>query len=349
MFSIENVIGHRLTVSQSLCFCLKLSQHHNDMCCYHFPIYFWPRNMLTNLYNSFRRITTNQQYFPEIDGIRFLAIVLVILFHTHGYFLGKSTITFADSPGSYSLLNTFLINGDRGVELFFVLSGFVLCLPFAQYYINNGKKVQLKKYYLRRLTRLEPPYIIAMTLFFAMQLIMHVHPLGILFPSWLASLIYAHNFIFHHAPLLTVVAWSLEIEIQFYVLAPILFSILSLKPVARRSILIGLTLLIIMLQHSFPLPQNVLNIYAFAQYFFIGTLLADFHVSNTAPAFFNKSWIPFGAAVCLVAICFLPIKDSSLPPSLILLYRLTLPFIIALFYFMVLKNEKVKQMNEMKE
>src|SRR5580704_5489875 len=132
--------------------------------------------MLSNIYNKFRRITTNQLYFPEIDGIRFLAIILVVLFHTHGYFMGKSTMKFTDDPGQYNLLNTFLVNGDRGVELFFVLSGFILCLPFAHHYINNGKKVSLKKYFLRRVTRLEPPYFIAMTVIFLLSVLMNTRP-----------------------------------------------------------------------------------------------------------------------------------------------------------------------------
>src|ERR1700733_8915432 len=102
--------------------------------------------MIANIYNRFRRITSNQLYFPEIDGIRFLAITLVILFHTHGYFVGKTTLKFADDPKTYGWLNTILENGDRGVELFFVLSGFILCLPFAHHHINNGKKISLKKY-----------------------------------------------------------------------------------------------------------------------------------------------------------------------------------------------------------
>ncbi len=179
--------------------------------------------MRTNIYSRLVVACTNQLYFPEIDGIRFLAILLVVLFHIHGYFIKKTPVTFADKPDDYYWLNLFLSNGDRGVPLFFVLSGFILCLPFAHHYINHGKKVSLKKYYLRRVTRLEPPYFIAMTSIFALELVMKVKPFAVLFPSWLASLVYAHDFIFHHVPLITVVAWSLEIEIQFYLLAPLLF------------------------------------------------------------------------------------------------------------------------------
>jgi peptidoglycan/LPS O-acetylase OafA/YrhL len=301
--------------------------------------------MLHNIYNKFRRITTNQLYFPEIDGIRFLAIILVLLFHMHGYFAGKSTIQFADDPGSYSLLNLFLVNGDRGVELFFVLSGFILCLPFAHQYINHGKKMELKKYYLRRVTRLEPPYFIAMTVIFLLHIVTHMPPPQPPLPgwtaSWLASLIYSHGIIYHHTPLLTVVAWSLEVEIQFYLLAPLLFSLLSLHKTARRIILLMATILLIVAQKLSPPTFH--NLYGFGQYFLTGILLADFYVSDTASGLFNKKWMSAPAVIILATIIFFPIKNEHLPADTVFIFRLCFPFCIGLFYYIVLKNDIVKK------
>lgn len=301
--------------------------------------------MLTNIYNKFRRITSSHLYFPEIDGIRFLAISLVILFHTHGYFIAKSAV-FTDSPATYKWLNIFLESGGRGVELFFVLSGFILCLPFARQFINNDKPVLLKKYYVRRLTRLEPPYIIAITLIFLLHIIMHTSP-----PrdpsfsgwpaSWLASLTYTHNFIYHHTPFLTVVAWSLEIEIQFYLLAPFLFRILKLNVYIRRIIFIAATILLVGCQ-SFYTP-SFRNIYEYAQYFFAGILLADFYVSNTATSFFNKKWIPLLAAGLLAVICVWSPGDMAMRSANFFTFRLLFPALIALFYFIVLRNNIMKQ------
>ncbi len=52
---------------------------------------------------------------------------------------------------------------DLGVKVFFAISGFVLALPFLKYYLGiSDKKVQLKSYFIRRLTRLEPPFIITL-------------------------------------------------------------------------------------------------------------------------------------------------------------------------------------------
>ena len=61
------------------------------------------------------------------------------------------------------------MEGGYGVSIFFMISGFILSLPFAKAHFNKnpGKKnISLKRYYLRRLIRLEPPYIIALIIFF---------------------------------------------------------------------------------------------------------------------------------------------------------------------------------------
>jgi peptidoglycan/LPS O-acetylase OafA/YrhL len=297
--------------------------------------------MLASIYNKFRRITSNQLYFPEIDGIRFMAIVLVILFHTHGFFAGKST-GFPDTNMHDGWLNTFLEHGDRGVELFFVLSGFILCLPFAHQYINNGKKMMLKKYYLRRVTRLEPPYFIAMTAIFLMQVAMHVKPFDTLLPHWLASLAYSHALIYHHNPMVTVVAWSLEVEIQFYLIAPFLFRVLALHVTVRRIILLsGITLLIFFQTIYRPLFGSI---YGFGQFFIVGILLADIYVSNTLAALFNKKAVVIAALACFVSICFMsPIKYTAAPQLGGFVYNISLTLLTGLLFYMILKNDLLKK------
>ena len=297
--------------------------------------------MLNNLYNKFRRITTNQLYFPEIDGIRFLAIILVLLFHTHGYFAKKTNIQFADNVDQYDLINTFLRNGDRGVALFFVLSGFILCLPFAHHYINKGKKVQLKKYYLRRVTRLEPPYFIAMSAIFILQVAGHVAPASALFPHWLASLAYSHDLIYHHTPVLTVVAWSLEIEIQFYLLAPFLFRLLALHKITRRFIIITAIVLLVFIQGQYAPP--FISIYGYAQFFLTGILLADFYVSDVAASVFNKMFIIPVALACLIGIMYLPVNDLGAYTVSSFFVQLGFPLLIGLLYFAILKNGILKR------
>lgn len=296
--------------------------------------------MFEKLYAKFQRVTSNQLYFPEIDGIRFVAIILVVLFHIHGYFKAKTVGMFTDAATDHEWAYNFFSKGDRGVELFFVLSGFILCLPFALQYIKNGRIIELKKYYLRRVTRLEPPYIIAITGIFILQLGMHVNPDNYSMlqriQHYFASLTYTHGLIYHHTPIITVVAWSLEIEIQFYVLAPLFFRILSLPQLSRRLWILAIIIAFSIANAAYMTPALQLTLYKFIKYFFIGILLADFHVSNTAIDFFNKKWIVPFSALLLSIICVIPVVDE-------LYGKLAFPFLIGLFYYIVLKNETMKK------
>ncbi|HVG16816.1 MAG TPA: acyltransferase family protein, partial [Chitinophagaceae bacterium] len=116
---------------------------------------------------KFRRETSSIAYLPEIDGLRFLAIFWVVaLMHTTHFidekFFGNKLIV-----GAY--WRSFFMEGGHGVTLFFMISGFILSLPFAKMHLQKegAKRINLKEYYIRRLVRLEPPYIIALILFFA--------------------------------------------------------------------------------------------------------------------------------------------------------------------------------------
>jgi len=170
---------------------------------------------------------------------------------------------------------------------------------------------------------------------------MHLKPVSVLVPHWLASLGYAHDLIYHQTPMLTVVAWSLEIEIQFYLLAPLLFSLLALPRFTRRAILIAATIGVIIAQWIYPPP--FLSIYGFAQYFFVGILLADLYISDAAATLVNKKWVGPFATLCLVAIIYLPIKDEHVFATTQFVARLCFPFLLMLFYFTVLKNTALKR------
>src|SRR5690349_11306910 len=102
------------------------------------------------------RITSGGKFIPEIDGLRFIAIASVVAFHVYQYLLDRAGIA------PLGILGTALHNGQRGVPLFFVISGFILGRPFADHYLSGAPAPKLKEYYLRRLTRLEPPYIAAL-------------------------------------------------------------------------------------------------------------------------------------------------------------------------------------------
>ena len=93
-----------------------------------------------------------------------------MLFHIGGE-LGARSGHIIPLEHRYWLVGLALGNADRGVRLFFVLSGLVLALPFARQYLADGKRVVLSSYYMRRLTRLEPPYIVSVLLFVVVSMV----------------------------------------------------------------------------------------------------------------------------------------------------------------------------------
>ena len=297
---------------------------------------------MINIFSKLKRITSNQLYIPEIDGIRFVAVALVIIYHVYMYFISHSTVRGVETHSAdYRILATFLENCDRGVDMFFVLSGFVLCLPFAHHYLKEGPGISLKKYYLRRLTRLEPPYIVALSCIFFMQLAFSSNDASRLVPSWLASLIYSHGPIYHTESLITVVVWSLEIEIQFYILAPLFFKVFALGTRPRRLLLIAAIICSVGLQRQFV--TDFVFLFNYLHLFLTGMLLADLYVSQKFVTLLKKRAMIVPAIICFLGVMFLPIRNTTMHwGSLFSITMLQLAMVLVLYYA-ILQNEALKR------
>ena len=81
-------------------------------------------------------------YIPSLDVLRGFAVLLVLFLH-----------------GSYG----FFKGGWIGVDLFFVLSGYLITSLLLNEYINSGK-ISILKFYARRALRLFPPLILSILL-----------------------------------------------------------------------------------------------------------------------------------------------------------------------------------------
>src|ERR1700751_4299508 len=92
---------------------------------------------------NLRRIVSSESWVPEIDGLRFVAILVVLLFHCQAEVLSRGVQGLSlDWPRYRYLWNNF----DRGVLLFFVISGFVLARPFYQQYRLGKRRGVLSQY-----------------------------------------------------------------------------------------------------------------------------------------------------------------------------------------------------------
>ena len=91
--------------------------------------------MLQSLTNRLRRVTTTGRFVPEIDGLRFVAIMTVVAFHVLTYLRAQHPMFSA--PHTEGVIERAASTGYFGVELFFVISGFILALPFASHHLSG--------------------------------------------------------------------------------------------------------------------------------------------------------------------------------------------------------------------
>ncbi len=248
---------------------------------------------------SFRRIVTSTRFIPEVDGFRFVAILIVVLSHIFGQC--------GPVPGQGRFMDLFRLgfsssdSGHRGVYLFFVISGFILAMPFARHQLAGGNAVKLGHYFRRRVTRLEPPYVLAMLLRFPMVFLVKRTGFAALSLHLLASLFYMHNLAFAQPSTINPPAWSLEVEIQFYILAPLLATVFFLRQKHLRRLLLALATLAggwlsWRLGDQGRLP---LTLAAYSQYFFAGFLLCDLYVTEDAWRLPRWVWDILGIASLL--------------------------------------------------
>ncbi|MFZ4411867.1 MAG: acyltransferase family protein [Bacteroidales bacterium] len=236
------------------------------------------------------RVTTTGKMIREIDGLRFLAILPVIVQHISERLFRYNYASHSGFQGDYhKFINTdmsayWISRGTVGVFVFFAISGFVLSYPFAKHYLSDSPNVNLKKYFWRRVTRLEPPYIIVMTILALVLIVKGDYNLSQMTSHYLASLLYQHNLIYHDYSIINPVAWSLEIEIQFYILAPILaYLIFSIKDLwLRRGLLISYIFIFVTLQNIFNWNMGLMKMSIFGQlpHFLAGFLIADIFLTE---------------------------------------------------------------------
>jgi peptidoglycan/LPS O-acetylase OafA/YrhL len=248
---------------------------------------------------QFARVTSGGRFIPMVDGLRFIAIGLVVLFHSAGLVATKSNVS-PTSPAA-RIFADLCAHGHYGVHLFFGISGFILALPFATHHLQGGTRVKLRDYFLRRLTRLEPPYLLSLALCFVLLVAIKKQPAGELVSHLFASSGYLHNLLFGVPSTINGVAWSLEVEVQFYVLVPLLTQVFAIRPaLLRRAIVVAAMAAVELFQLVWLEPHGPagarLSILGFLQYFLAGFLVADLYVESPAEARPSFTWDLVGAA-----------------------------------------------------
>lgn len=188
-----------------------------------------------------------QTRLPVLDGLRGLAILFVLIWHFIPCLI-KPGIGF----GAWAhTINRFLGFTYTGVDLFFVLSGYLIFRLF----IKNGvSKTYLWGFYLRRLCRIVPLYFLLLVLFGAFRKLVPEPQnfswlLNTPMPLW-SYVTFLQNWVMGSRGFgahWLGITWSLSVEEQFYLLAPFLF-VLWLK--FRSSIVMWFIIFLVVVLRS---------------------------------------------------------------------------------------------------
>jgi peptidoglycan/LPS O-acetylase OafA/YrhL len=239
--------------------------------------------------------TKEKNTIAVLDGVRAIACIIVLFFHVNVISWGGKTWHAALSPLSNAIVSAIALAGASGVTLFFVLSGFLLFLPYAKALLFDSAWPSARLFYLRRVFRIVPAYYVALfllTLLLAPEYLQFTHwkDFG-LFLIFFMDVPRTYQKI--NGPF-----WTLAVEWQFYLLLPLLALAISLL-VRRGSLgwrickltlcLVGVIAWGILTRYwgryftvhpneTFLVPRHVLNIISLFLYGSSGKYLEDFAV-----------------------------------------------------------------------
>jgi peptidoglycan/LPS O-acetylase OafA/YrhL len=208
---------------------------------------------------------------PELDGLRGIAVILVLLRHGIRPFLDKG-----EHPATFLGLDAsiFMANGWIGVDLFFVLSGFLITHHILGIRDRNSGRWHWKPYLQKRALRIIPAYYAVLFLVVA-----GAFPYFDVDPTLLGLRVVYHMLILQdYLPANIVVAfWSLGVEEKFYLLAPlvILARAGSTSLLGRMSTVIMLLILGIALRVQTAI--NATDIDSYVTFFY--TFRSPFHMT----------------------------------------------------------------------
>ena len=178
---------------------------------------------------------------PSLDGLRAVAILMVLGSHCQfaaGWPAGRFPYLF------------YLFDGELGVRIFFVISGFIITRLLLEEDRVFGA-VSLRLFYLRRALRILPIYFAYLGVLALLSLAGRYHAPA---SDWLGCLTFTRNYV-GRGDSATEHFWSLAIEEQFYLCWPLLFLLLRLgrRSTLALALLLGLALVAIAARFS-PLP-----------------------------------------------------------------------------------------------
>lgn len=183
-------------------------------------------------------------YYRNLDLVRFLAAYMIVVFHA--YFGWKANFgypeSFTDEDGKLHQLGKLLENGlhnfSFGVEIFFLLSGFLITTLLLREKSRSGK-IDNRSFYIRRALRIWPLYYLTLAL--GPILTWMFQEKGC---DYMYHIFFTGNFELIRNGFSNVAAnhlWSICVEEHFYLIAPLLIGLLPVRKLPQ--VLLGMILI----------------------------------------------------------------------------------------------------------
>ena len=205
-------------------------------------------------------------YFKQIDSLRFISVSLVLISHWL----------------SGSLFFEKLNLGAIGVEMFFVISGFLISLQLYKYKSDIDTKISslkntIKVFYIRRILRIFPLY------YFTLIIATLINK-GELQDALIWNFTYTTNFYFikiQHWPAIFSQFWSLSVEEHFYIFWPLIVLVSNVKNILRWIfVIIIFSVAFRLFQFYYTYDYMLLSIHTLSclDLFMMGALLAYIYI-----------------------------------------------------------------------
>ena len=220
----------------------------------------------------------NTDYIERLDHLRFYAAALVVMFHT---------LLLLRGPTSHANISLPIFEqGHIGVQIFMSISGFILGV------ITDGKRVNAIRFFYNRFLRIYPLLIVVVLLgYYSADLENPMNLFNLLIAMLPLSNISRLNYGEFGGQL-----WSIAVELQFYLLFPILARMLKLNGWIYYAGVIGFLIAIrssVFILHGSVHYLSYFTIFGSLDVFLAGHLLGRYYHSSTAWHFRKPRWLAF--------------------------------------------------------
>ncbi|MGB8225669.1 MAG: acyltransferase [Sedimentisphaerales bacterium] len=240
---------------------------------------------------------------PSLDGVRGMAILMVITCHlfSHSVDTGGGFPLTLNIAGNCIDIKNLLLSGANGVRLFFILSAFLLFIPYARTTLQSPGTIDIKRFYWRRAMRILPAYLLIL---FVLSLAIWLGKRGAFNPlNFFLNILFINPFFFFRhdvGPDFIPSTWSLVTEVHFYLILPFIAEFFySLK----RGVLTALSLIALsffyrayVVAHFTAYPASFIlshNILAHIDQFGLGMLAAFIYVKQNERGWKIYPWVPY--------------------------------------------------------